>query len=43
MRNSPFASKLKDFALFNGCTKIVIEKADKEWKKKVLPDIGKNG
>lgn len=31
--NKIFASKLKDFALFNGCTKIVIEKADKNWKK----------
>ncbi len=34
--NSSFALKLKNFALFNGCTKIVIEKADKNWKKKIM-------
>ena len=31
--NVAFAGKLKEFAVFNGCTKIVIDKADKSWKK----------
>ncbi|MCE9537867.1 MAG: winged helix DNA-binding domain-containing protein [Bacteroidetes bacterium] len=34
--NLLFVSKLKDFAAFNGCTKIVIEKADKNWKKDIM-------
>lgn len=33
--NNIFTSKLKEFASFNGCTKIVIEKADKNWKKEI--------
>lgn len=37
--NTLFASKLKAFAAFNSCTKIVIEKADKNWKKEVLQKI----
>ncbi len=34
--NRLFASRLYDFATFNGCTKIVIEKAHKDWKKAVM-------
>ena len=34
--NIQFAEKLKTFATFNGCTKVVIEKADKDWKKEVM-------
>lgn len=41
--NISFASKLKDFATFNGCTKIVIEKADKSWKKEILSILKKQG
>ena len=33
--NLLFAEKLKDFAAFNGCTKIVIDKAEKGWKKEM--------
>jgi len=33
--NSSFASKLNDFAFFNGCKTIVIEKTEKSWKKEV--------
>ncbi len=33
--NSDFALKLKQFAAFNGCDKIVIEKADVKWKKSI--------
>ncbi len=32
--NNSFALKLKELAAFNGCDKIVIEKADASWKKK---------
>ncbi|MBA3706292.1 MAG: winged helix-turn-helix domain-containing protein [Bacteroidetes bacterium] len=34
--NILFASKLKSFALFNGCTKFIIEKADAKWKKEIM-------
>src|ERR1035437_9262455 len=34
--NTLFAHKLKNFATFNGCIKVVIEKADKDWKKEVM-------
>jgi len=34
--NILFVAKLKEFALFNGCIKIVIDKAEKIWKKEVL-------
>ncbi len=34
--NTSFTSKLRNFALFNGCTKIVIENADKKWKKEIM-------
>lgn len=34
--NILFAKKLKEFALFNGCEKIVIDRADKKWKKEIL-------
>jgi uncharacterized protein YcaQ len=34
--NILFAKKLKEFALFNGCEKIVIDCADKKWKKEIL-------
>lgn len=37
--NLSFASKLKDFATFNGCKEIVIEKADKNWKKDMMSFI----
>lgn len=33
--NILFAEKLKSFATFTGCDKIVIGKADKKWKKEV--------
>lgn len=33
--NYIFAEKLKKFSEFNGCTKIVIEKAEKNWKKEI--------
>lgn len=33
--NLLFAAKLKEFAAFNGCTKIVIDKAGKSWKKEM--------
>ena len=33
--NLSFAKKLKAFATFNGCDKIVIEKADSKWKKEM--------
>ncbi len=39
--NALFASKLKDFTTFNGCTKIEIEKADKSWKKDILSILKK--
>ncbi|HEX8517009.1 MAG TPA: crosslink repair DNA glycosylase YcaQ family protein [Bacteroidia bacterium] len=34
--NHLFAEKLKEFAAFNGCRKIVIEKAEKNWKKQMV-------
>lgn len=34
--NVLFVSKLKEFAAFNGCTKIVIDKAEVRWKKNIL-------
>jgi uncharacterized protein YcaQ len=34
--NAFFASRLKDFATFNDCTRIVIEKAEVKWKKEVM-------
>ncbi len=34
--NLQFAAKLKEFSEFNGCKKIVIEKADKTWKKEIM-------
>jgi len=34
--NNLFASRLKEFATFNGCIKIVIEKADPKWKKEIM-------
>ncbi len=39
--NNSFALKLKDFATFNGCDKIVIEKADARWKKNMMSEIKK--
>lgn len=33
--NINFGRKLKEFAAFNGCKKIIIEKADKNWKKEI--------
>lgn len=33
--NVSFAKKLKEFAIFNGCEKIIIEKAEKNWKKEM--------
>lgn len=37
--NNTFALKLKEFAAFNGCDKIVIGKADTAWKKNILSAI----
>jgi uncharacterized protein len=37
--NVLFADKLKAFAAFTGCTKIVIEKADAKWKKAITPTL----
>jgi uncharacterized protein YcaQ len=34
--NYEFAMKLKEFATFNGCERIIIQKADKTWKKKII-------
>jgi uncharacterized protein YcaQ len=34
--NEAFTRKLKEFATFNGCKEIVIQKADKTWKKKII-------
>jgi len=34
--NILFAEKLKSFSNFTGCDKIVIEKADRKWKKEIL-------
>lgn len=34
--DNTFALKLKEYAAFNGCDKIVIAKADSAWKKKVV-------
>ena len=36
--NILFAKKLKEFALFNGCEKIVIDRADKKWKKEIFQE-----
>lgn len=33
--NAMFAEKLKSFASFNGCKQVVIDKADKNWKKEM--------
>lgn len=33
--NQNFAEKLKAFSAFNGCTKIIIDKAEKNWKKEM--------
>lgn len=33
--NRRFAAKLKEFAAFNGCNKIVIDQADKTWKRQM--------
>ncbi|MGQ0827498.1 MAG: winged helix-turn-helix domain-containing protein [Bacteroidota bacterium] len=33
--NVLFASRLKEFATFNGCTKIVIERGDVKWRKEL--------
>lgn len=38
--NKAFAQKLKAFATFNGCDKIEIDKADKNWKKEIKKLIG---
>jgi hypothetical protein len=37
--NNAFALKLKEFAVFNGCDKIIIDKADKNWKKRMKNDF----
>jgi uncharacterized protein YcaQ len=34
--NYEFALKLKEFATFNDCKRIIIQKADKIWKKKII-------
>jgi uncharacterized protein YcaQ len=34
--NYAFAMKLKEFATFNDCKRIIIQKADKTWKKKII-------
>lgn len=34
--NKLLASNLKDFATFNACSKIVIEKADTKWKRNIM-------
>jgi uncharacterized protein YcaQ len=33
--NNAFSEKIKEFAAFNGCDKIVINKAEKNWKKEM--------
>lgn len=33
--NKEFASKLKAYASFTGCDKVVIDKGDKEWKRRM--------
>lgn len=37
--NQSFSLKLKEFAVFNGCDKIVIEKADRKWKSVMKDDL----
>jgi uncharacterized protein YcaQ len=37
--NKIFAQKLKEFAAFNGCVKIVIDKAERNWKKEINADL----
>ncbi|MCW3086559.1 MAG: hypothetical protein JWP12_3925 [Bacteroidetes bacterium] len=37
--NAAFALRLKEFAAFNGCTKIVIDKADAKWKKEMKNNL----
>jgi uncharacterized protein len=37
--NEKFSISLKEFALFNGCKKIIIDKADKHWKKEMSSNL----
>lgn len=37
--NKAFAQKLRSFATFNSCNKIVIQKADRTWKKQLSPEF----
>jgi uncharacterized protein len=37
--NNSFALKLKEFATFNGCDKIVIDKVEKRWKKEMKDNL----
>lgn len=37
--NKAFAEKLKRFAAFNSCDKIIVQKAEKAWKKQISTEI----
>jgi uncharacterized protein YcaQ len=37
--NDSFTLKLNQFAIFNGCNKIVIDKAEKSWKKEMKGNL----